>query len=59
MAARYGGGNVTKAIPGISALAMILLSPVCYTLNEPFISVALVIAGWTVLIVLASRIEEE
>lgn len=50
---------MTKAIPGISALAMILLSPVCYTLNEPFISVALVIAGWTVLIALAAKMEEE
>ncbi len=50
---------MTKAIPGISALAMILLSPVCYTLNEPFISVTLVIAGWTVLIALAAKMEEE
>lgn len=59
MVARYGGRTVTKAIPGISALAMILLSPVCYTLNEPFISVALVIAGWTVLIALAAKMEEK
>lgn len=50
---------MTKAFPGVAALAMILLSPVCYTLNEPFISVALVIAGWTVLIALAAKMEEK
>lgn len=50
---------MTKAIPGTCALTMILVSPICYTLNEPFISVTLVIAGWTVLIALAAKMEEE
>lgn len=59
MEERYGGRIVTKAIPGTCALTMILLSPVCYTLNEPFISVTLVIAGWTILIALAAKMEEE
>lgn len=56
---RYGGGDVTKAIPGISALTMIGVSPVCYMLRVPIVSVALVIAGWTVLIALAAKMEEE
>lgn len=59
MAERYGGGDVTKAFPGVAGLAMIGVSPVCYMLRAPIVSVALVIAGWTVLIALAAKMEEE
>ncbi|MFQ9338429.1 MAG: hypothetical protein ACLS7Q_00460 [Varibaculum cambriense] len=48
---------MSNAVPGIVGLAMILLSPICYTLNAPLISVVLVIAGWAVLIGAASKIE--
>lgn len=51
------GGTLSNAVPVIAGLAMILLSPICYTLNAPLISVVLAIVGWAVLIGAASKIE--
>ncbi|WP_159428759.1 hypothetical protein [Varibaculum massiliense] len=48
---------MSKTLAGIAGLGMILLSPICYTLNLPLVSVLLAITGWAVLIVLASKIE--
>lgn len=50
---------MNKTIPGISALAMILASPVCFTAGKVPLSVGLATAGWAVLIGLAAKMEEE
>lgn len=50
---------MNKTIPGIAALAMIVASPVCYTAGKVPLSIGLAATGWTVLIGLAAKMEEE
>lgn len=50
---------MTKTITGIAALAMILASPVCFMAGKVPLSIGLAATGWTVLINLSAKMEEE
>lgn len=50
---------MNKTMTGIAALVMIMASPACFAVGKVPLSIGLAVTGWTVLIGLAAKMEEQ